>query len=154
MSTEIERKFLVDQLPADVDPGPGVRLRQGYLAEDRDVEVRVRITDASSILTIKAGRGLARTEVEAEVGGDDAEALWIHTAGRRIEKVRYRITVDGGVAELDVYGGALAGLSTVEVEFASVGDARAFEPPAWFGSEVTDDIRWTNASLARDGRPA
>ena len=28
-----------------------------------------------------------------------------------------------------------------------------FEPPSWFGTEVTDDPRWGNANLARYGRP-
>lgn len=153
MSEEIERKFLVDAVPGGDERGPGQRLRQGYLAEDGDVAVRIRITDAAAVLTVKAGRGLARTEVEAEVSTADADALWIHTAGRRIEKVRYRIPVGGAIAELDVYEGALDGLLTVEVEFASVGDANAFRPAAWFGREVTGDDRWTNASLARRGRP-
>ncbi len=153
MSIEIERKFLVERPPPEVDRGTGQRLRQGYLAEDGDVEVRVRITDSAALLTVKAGRGLSRTEVETQISVDDAQALWPHTGDRRIEKARFRIPVGGGIAELDVYEGALAGLFTVEVEFPSEGDASAFEPPAWFGREVTDDDRWTNAALARHGRP-
>ncbi len=128
-------------------------MRQGYLAEDGDVAVRVRITESVAILTIKAGVGLTRTEVEVEISDEQAEALWVHTAGRRIDKVRHRISVTGSVAELDVYEGALAGLLTVEAEFSSVGLANAFVPPTWFGREVTGDGRWTNASLARAGRP-
>jgi hypothetical protein len=41
------------------------RLRQGYVAEENDVEVRVRIADATATLKVKAGRGLDLTEVEA-----------------------------------------------------------------------------------------
>lgn len=152
-TTEIERKFLVATEPAAQNLDDGVRLRQGYLAEDGDVSVRVRITESLAVLTVKAGRGIARTEVETELSPDQAEALWPHTEGRRIEKVRYRIPVDGAVAELDIYEGMLAGLLTVEVEFSSTENANRFQPPDWFGLDVTNDGRWTNAALSRNGRP-
>ena len=38
-----------------------------------------------------------------------------------------------------------------EVELAS--EADAFDPPAWFGREVTDDPAFSNAALAADGLP-
>ena len=155
MTTEIERKFLVADAPGADVLGPGTRLRQGYLAEDGAVQVRVRISDGSAVLTVKAGRGLSRTEVEVAIDAGEAEALWPHTEGRRVEKVRHRTPVGGGlVADVDVYEGNLEGLCTVEVEFASEGAARAFRPPAWFGRDVTEAAGWDNASLARHGRPA
>jgi adenylate cyclase len=39
----------------------------------------------------------------------------------------------------------------VEVEFDSDEAMAGFDPPAWFGIEVTDDRRYTNAGLALDG---
>lgn len=154
MTIEIERKFLVDTPPSADERGPGQYFRQGYLAEDGDVSVRIRITPSAAILTVKAGTGIARTEVESILTDEQGEALWAHTVGRRLTKVRHRIDVPGGVAELDVYEGDLDGLFTVEVEFDSEQAAAAFEPPPWFGRDVTGDGRWTNASLARQGRPA
>lgn len=153
MASEIERAFLVERLPRDLVLGPGQRLRQGYLAEEAGVQVRIRLTDTAATLTVKSGGGLVRTEVELAVGTDDAEALWELTVGRRIDKVRHRLEVAGGTAEVDVYAGELDGLVRVEVEFASQEAAEAFAPPDWFGREVTDDRRWSNASLARHGRP-
>ena len=153
MSTEIERKFLVAEVPTTERLGVGQRMRQGYLADEGDVSTRIRIMDDTAVLTVKAGRGRSRTEVEFEIPVEEAEQLWQHTGGRRLEKVRYRIAVDGGVAELDVYEGELDGLLTVEVEFDDDAAADGFVPPQWFGSELTDDERWTNASLARHGRP-
>ena len=53
-----------------------------------------------------------------------------------------------------MYSGALTGLSVAEVEFATEDAADAFEPPAWFGREVTDDPRFKNQRLASEGAPA
>ena len=115
--------------------------------------VRLRISSRAAIFTVKAGDGLARTEVELTLDRADADTLWPHTNGR-IEKTRSYIDLDGGhVAEVDHYAGDLDGLVTVEVEFESVEQAERFEPPAWFGREVTGDHRWSNASLSRHGRP-
>jgi CYTH domain-containing protein len=117
------------------------------------VTVRLRVTARAAVLTIKAGDGLARTEVEVLLDRDDADALWPHTNGR-IEKRRAEVDLPGGhVAEVDYYEGELEGLTTVEVEFESVEAAERFDPPAWFGREVTGDQRWSNASLSRYGRP-
>jgi adenylate cyclase len=162
VTVEIERKYLVDPVPgADLlAAAPSSHLRQGYLAEDGDVTVRVRIADEGATLTVKAGRGVSRTEVEVEIEPADADALWPHTVGARIEKVRHRLPlpdVPGGpqrlVAEVDVYAGDLEGLCTVEVEFADLSDAQGFVAPDWFGRELTDEPGWTNAELARSGRP-
>jgi adenylate cyclase len=153
MASEIERAFLVERLPEDLALGPGVHLRQGYLAEEAGTQVRLRITDAGATLAIKGAGGLVRTEVELPVPPEDAEVLWGLTAGRRIDKVRHRVELDGATTEVDVYAGGLEGLVRAEVEFPSEQAARGFTPPAWFELEVTDDPRWGNASLARHGRP-
>lgn len=137
--------------------GTGETMRQGYIAQDRDVSVRIRITDHDAVLAVKAGPGLARTEVQVTVADDQAAALWPLTDGRRIEKTRYRVPLEGPgdlLAEVDIYAGALVGLCTVEVEFESERDAHAFTPPAWFGPEVTGNTSWSNSALAKYGRPA
>lgn len=154
MTTEIERKFVVTDVPGAEALGPGIRLRQGYLAEDGDVQVRVRVTEASAVLTVKAGRGLSRSEVEVPISLEAADTLWPHTLGRRIEKVRHRVAVGRYTAEVDFYEGGLMGLQTAEVEFASEREAGAFDPPTWFGRDVTAEPGWDNASLARHGLPA
>jgi adenylate cyclase len=153
VSVEIERKFLVTEPPTAEMLGDGVHYRQGYLAGEGDVDTRIRIGPGAAWLTVKAGRGVARTEVEFPIDVADAESLWPHAAGRRLEKVRYRVPVDGGVAEVDRYGGELGGLWTVEVEFASDADAAVFVPPPWFGEELTNVPGWSNGELARNGRP-
>jgi adenylate cyclase len=114
----------------------------------------VRRRAGQAVLTVKSGGGRARVEEEIEIEPECFERLWPLTERRRIEKARYEIPGDGGLTiELDVYGGALTGLVIAEVEFASEDDADAFVAPAWFGPEVTDDERYKNQRLARDGVP-
>lgn len=156
---ELERKFLVAEEPDFADGG--TTLRQGYLAVDGSVSVRVRDAGPNGCtLTVKAGHGAVRSELEWVIDRADFEALWPATAGRRIDKVRFCVGVDGGpdgprdlVAEVDVFHGDLEGLVLAEVEFETVDMMRRFVPPSWFGAEVTDDVSFTNAALSTRPRP-
>jgi adenylate cyclase len=152
---EIERKFLVDQVPPDLDAYPSSQIDQGYIAitEDR-VEVRIRNYGGHSFLTIKSGGGEVRLEEEFEIDERRFRALWPLTEGRRIGKRRYRIPAErGATIELDVYEGALSGLVTAEVEFDSEDAAAAFTPPPWLGQDITDEPGYKNQRLALDGLP-
>jgi adenylate cyclase len=148
---EIERRFLVDVLP---EPLPrGCRIVQGYLMT-APAAVRVRSADGVYTLTIKSGTGLRRTEIERTLDAAEFDALWEVATDLRIEKRRHRIELgEGVVAELDLFDGDLAGRRLVEVEFADERAAGAFDPPSWFGREVTADVRYTNAALAEHGWP-
>ncbi|MFP5489361.1 MAG: CYTH domain-containing protein [Acidimicrobiia bacterium] len=149
---EIERRFLVDVLPEPL-PRP-TRIVQGYLMT-APAAVRVRSADGVYTLTIKSGAGVRRTEIERTLDAAEFDALWEVATDLRIEKRRHRIELgSGAVAELDLFDGDLAGRRLVEVEFDDEGAAAAFTPPGWFGREVTDDARYTNATLARNGWPA
>lgn len=146
-TVERERKFLVAVPPPLADDG--VALRQGYLAIDGTVSVRVRDAAAEGCtMTVKAGRGAVRTELEWALTPEQFAAAWEQTRGRRIHKTRYRIPADGYHVELDVFHAEHDGLVVAEVEFETDEALAAFRPPAWFGLEVTDDDTYTNASLA------
>ena len=151
---EIERKFLVDGLPRDLDWLDERALRQGYVALDGDTEVRVRDDDGSWRLTIKHGGGRRRVEEDMEVDARRGEALWDLTEGRRVEKRRRRIAYGAAMVEVDEYEGDLRGLLVAEVEFDDEAASDAFAPPDWFGPEVTEDDRYKNRARAVDGRPA
>jgi CYTH domain-containing protein len=150
---EIERKFLVDRTPPELDSGKPIE--QGYLVVGEDgVEVRVRRIGDRTVLTVKSGPGMVRTEEEIEIDERRFESLWPLTDGRRLTKTRHAIPLDGDlVAELDVYSGAHDGLVTAEIEFSSLEESEAFEPPAWLGRDVTGDRRFAAQSLALNGRP-
>ena len=152
-TVERERKFLVAEAPEL--PEHGTTLRQGYLAIDRSVSVRVRDAGGDDrTLTIKAGRGPVRTELEWPISEQQFAAAWEQTGGRRIHKTRYQVPLDGSVVDFDVFHDELKGLIVAEVEFDGDESMAGFEPPPWFGTEVTDDVSYTNASLAVSGLPS
>lgn len=154
MTNEIERKFLVKEMPGNLEKYPASDISQGYLAVTEDgTEIRLRRIGDCYFETVKSGKGLERRETEAEIGSEAYDKLWPLTAGRRLEKTRYDIPCGGHVIELDVYSGTLEGLIVAEVEFESVEESKRFTPPAWLGREVTDDSRYRNRNLALYGRP-
>jgi CYTH domain-containing protein len=147
VTTERQRKFLVTDVPGHT--AEGTVLRQGYLAIDGTVSVRVRDAGRHGCtLTIKAGHGAVRTELEVPLDPEQFATAWDHTAGRRIHKTRHHLDLDGHPVDLDVFHDDLAGLVLAEVEFGSDAAMAAFEPPDWFGTEVTDDDAYTNAALS------
>lgn len=149
---EIERKFLVAEVPNVL--GEGVAIAQGYLFVGEDgSEVRLRKKGKKYFMTKKSGGDLQREEEEFEIGQEEFDATWHVTEGKRVEKTRYKIPHNGSIIELDVYTEGLTGLVTAEVEFASVEASQSFVPPEFLGRDVTNDKRYKNQQLALHGIP-
>ena len=148
---EIERKFLVKFLPAELQGGTPIL--QGYLAHDEHQEVRIRQYGKKHTLTVKEGGGLKRQETEIEISPQQFQALWPATKGRRLEKVRSLVRHGAYRVEVDRYLGDLAPLVVAEVEFASVEESESFQMPDYLGEEVTEFEAYKNCSLAIHGVP-
>jgi adenylate cyclase len=152
--TEIERKFLVVDPPEGYREYPSEAIEQGYVVVEGSAEVRVRRRGGQTVLTVKSGAGRVRVEEEFEIDDRRFESLWRLTDGRRVAKTRYQLPAGGGLMiELDIYAGELTGLIVAEVEFSSEVASDAFDPPAWFARELTDDHRYANRALAANGVP-
>ncbi len=95
----------------------------------------------------------SRTSLEWDLTAEQFDAVWPLTRGTRVEKVRHEVRLGSRAAAIDVFAGPLAGLVlvTVEVDDDAVD---AVTVPDWFGEEVSDDLRFAEASLARNGLPA
>jgi len=151
---EIERKFLVEQIPPNLDSYPSNKISQGYLvSKNPNIEERVRKKGNKFFFTRKTKGFLIREEEEEEISEDKFLNLWNLTENKRIEKIRYEIGFEKFVIEIDIYNGNLEGLITAEVEFDSEEEAKGFLPPPWFGREVTEDDRYKNRNLAYSGIP-
>ena len=150
-SREIERKFLLKQLPERLKRARRCVIAQGYLAaEPGGRHVRIRKKGKTASLTFKVGRSAHREEREIKLSPKQFAALWPATAGRRLRKLRYEIPWKNLLIEIDIYRGRHAGLAVAEVEFPDRVMCREFQPPSWFGREVTGEKRYSNVRLANE----
>jgi CHAD domain-containing protein/CYTH domain-containing protein len=158
--TEIERKYLLRELPVLPDDATVVEIEQGYVPGTNVVERlrRVRSIDGEAIRhvrTVKLGEGIVRTEIEEELSAELFARMWPLTEGRRVRKRRYAARGEEHTWEIDEF--LDRDLVLAEVELAAA-DERV-EPPEWLAAavvrDVTDEPEYTNASLASgDGRVA
>ena len=150
-SREIERKFLLKQLPERLKQARRCVIAQGYLAaEPGGRHVRLRKKGKTASLTFKVGRGAHREEREIKLSAKQFTALWPATVGRRLYKVRYEIPWKNSLIEIDIYRRKHKGLVVAEVEFPDRTACRKFKAPAWFGREVTGNKRYSNVRLATE----
>jgi CYTH domain-containing protein len=149
LNHEIERKFLVRDLPKNLAEFPHAEIAQGYLAiAPGGVQVRLRKKNEHYSLTYKRGDGNSREEHEVELTNAQFEALWPATEGKRLAKIRYEIPLGKRVVEIDVYKEKHKGIVVAEVEFADEESAQDFQQPDWLGEDVTHDPRYSNQLLA------
>lgn len=145
---EIERKYLIPQIPSDLKITKTRHIEQGYLCTDP--VVRIRRDDDKFFLTYKSKGLMVREEYNLPLTSEAYEHLRLKIDGRLIKKQRHIIPLDNQLfIELDVFQGDLAPLVLAEVEFPTEEMARNFQPPAWFGEDVTFSSLYHNSSLSQ-----
>ena len=98
---EIERKYLLKQLPSNLDSYTSKKIAQGYLCTSP--VVRVRCSNDSYYMTYKGAGLMVREEYNLPLTKEAYDHLVQKIDGRLIEKTRYLIPLDGGLtAELSV----------------------------------------------------
>ena len=118
---EIERKYLVNHVPADYMEFPCHAIEQAYLCTSPVVRIR------REAHLLKKADGIILT------------------------KTRYLIPLEGSnhlTIELDIFEGTYKGLILAEVEFPTQEEALTFTPPQWFGRDVTFSGEYQNSKLA------
>ena len=146
---EIEHKFLVSgpykHLATDIS-----HIVQGYLSDDPERTVRIRIRDDQAFITIKgpsSSDGLSRLEWEQPIPLDQARQLLTLCLPGTIDKHRHIVPYEGHRWEVDEFHGHLEGLTLAELEVPSA-DTEFVVPP-FLGPEVTGDPRYYNSQLRK-----
>lgn len=148
MIMEIERKYLVRNLPGELEGYEHTRISQGYLCTNP--VVRIRRSKDDYFLTYKGQGLMEREEYEFPLSAEAFEHMLPKIDGILIDKIRYFIPLDEThTAELDIFQGVLAPLRLVEVEFSSIEDANNFVAPDWFGDDVTNSGEYHNSNLSQ-----
>ena len=140
----LEERILVRNLPMDV-------IRQlSDLIEAANITPRVRLVGSSAFVTVKGPMvDYSRAEWEFEVMVEDVRDLVTSFRFPYVMKTRYEVPSEEGLCwEIDVFEGDNHGLVMAELEVPSADFE--FVRPEWLGSDVTNDNRFGNGSLARD----
>lgn len=144
---EIERKFLINDIPVNLAGYSYHIIEQGYL--NTEPVVRVRRQDNEFYLTYKGTGMLAREEYNLALTKEAYEHLILKADGTIIRKKRYLIPLDNHLTiELDKFDAPFAPLIMAEVEFPSIEAANAFTPPSWFGEDVTFNLNYHNSTMS------
>ena len=148
---EIERKYLLSELPPSLAGRPYREIDQGYIPGER-LRERVRRVRMDGeewyVRTVKVGSGIRRIELQEDTDQKTFEVLWPLTWGRRVIKRRYRVPEGGLVWEVDEFTDRDLVLAEVELPSEDV------QPklPDWIAPyvvrEVTDESEYVNANLA------
>lgn len=146
---EIERKFLVNELPEDLALCKFHIIEQAYLCTDP--VVRIRKEDDNYYLTYKSKGFMSREEYNLPLTKESYLHLLAKADGNIITKKRYLIPYKQYTVELDVFDGIFKGLIIAEVEFESEAEANDFKPLAWFGEDVTFSSKYHNSTLSKSG---
>ena len=155
---EIERKYLIKQLPQNLCQYENKKIEQGYLCHNPIL--RIRKSNTEYYMTYKSKFGIKQiakenspivnNEVELPLSPEAYETLKLKIDGNMVYKTRYLIPLGNDLmAEIDIFEGCLKGLAFLEVEFGDEEAANLFCAPPWFGEEVTLDPRFSNYYLSR-----
>ena len=141
---EIERKFLLDGFPEDLELLSEVYIEQGYVSFQPEVRIRKAVVRDSGkeeyYLTIKGDGDLARQEIETEISRefyeDTAKFLGVNVVKKDYKK--YKLgqwelevsLVDEGTDWEFYYG---------EIEFPTEEEEKVFVLPDFLGREITYD---------------
>jgi adenylate cyclase len=139
VKVEIERKFLLRNDSWRKAAVASSTLSDGLLSVRNNNKVRVRTDAGKGLITIKGPTsGLTRPEFEYEIPLADAEDMLLTLcAAEKCSKTRFIVPNGPHIWHVDVYDGALEGVSIAEIELAHEGEA--FAIPGWIGREVTGD---------------
>lgn len=154
MAIEIERKFLVKEIPWR-ESTHWVDITQGYLSMDPRHTVRIRLERSTrdrrdveqGIITIKGqSKGITRVEYEYEIPVSDAANMISGMSDCMLTKRRWYVQHGGHEWHVDEFRGHNSGLVLAEIELGA--EDERWERPSWLGEEVTHDDRYINANLA------
>ena len=174
MGIEIEKKFTVKELPADLDKYPFHTIEQGYL--NVHPAIRVRREDETYYMTYKGvstnADGIGKVEYNLPLDKDSYDHLIEKSDGNIIRKKRYCIPINkdafaesflsensetakalsqGDIKiELDIFAAPFEGRILAEVEFPSEEAAAAYIPAPWFDEDVTGDLKYSNSVMSKE----
>jgi CYTH domain-containing protein len=151
---ELERRFLLHEVP------PGLDLADGWRIVDRYVDgTRLRLRRMERLDGSESVYKLAKKELPVDGDFSRVRITNIYLAAEEylllerlpaheLVKRRYKLRDGAGVYSVDVFDGDLAGLVLAETGFETEEELDAHVAPAFAAADVSRDERYTGAALA------
>lgn len=140
METELERTFLAAALPSELGGINPQTVTDVYVPDSANHPIlRIRQKGENYEITKKApSKDDASEQIEQTIPltKDEFSAL-VKTSSKIVSKQRYKVSIDGHPAEVDVFKDKLKGLILIDFEFDSIEAKAAFVSPACCLADVT-----------------
>ena len=123
-------------------------ITQGYINDDPNKSVRIRLIENNAYITIKGkplNDGLSRYEWEKKISLDEGLDLLKLCKDQLISKKRYYINFKEFIIEVDEFLDKNKGLYIAEIELNSLN--QKLRLPTWIGEEVTGINKYYNLNL-------
>ncbi len=139
---ELERTFLVKELPKEIEGADFVEIVDIYIPDGPEhSHLRLRKKGDKCSITKKtpmADDASEMMEYTIELSEAEYEAL-ASCSEKRVAKKRYYAKIDGFDAEVDVFEEGLEGLVLVDFEFSDVSEKNKFVMPENLLADVTPE---------------
>lgn len=140
---EIERTYLLKELPKDLDKFPFKEMLDIYIpTTEEHPRLRIRKSGNKTEITKKMpidSNDLSR-HFENTIPLEAGEYVELSLLpGKRVRKLRYLYEENGYKFEIDVFQDELKGLVEADIEFENTDQRDAFRPPEWCLVEVTQE---------------
>lgn len=140
---ERERTFLAKELPQEIKTAEPTRI----------VDIYIPDTPAHSRLRLRKNGDTYQITKKTPTTADDASehieqtiplteeefAALSRCSAKRVAKDRYRVVIDGTLAEIDIFIEDLAGLVLIDFEFSTEAEKDDFTPPSIALADVTQE---------------
>ena len=146
MNIEIERKFLIKELPLVFEET--IHIKQYYLSNNKNMVQRLRIFNKeNAIMSFKEKTSkISKYEFEYNIPLEDANKMISIADVPFINKKRHIIHIDSLKWEIDEFLDKNKGLIIAEVELKT--EDQSISIPNWIDKEVTNDKKYYNYNLA------
>jgi adenylate cyclase len=143
MTIELERTFLVKSLPPGLEKCQKKEVLDVYYPKEAVHPVlRLRKDGSRCELTKKEPVDPSDKSVQREhtITLSEAEFMaFSRLPGKEVRKIRHYMPHEGGMAEIDVFEGALKGLVLADFEFRDAREKDSFKMPPFCLAEVTHE---------------
>lgn len=140
---ERERTFLAKELPQEIKTTKPTRIVDIYIPDTpAHSHLRLRQNGKTYEITKKTSvaAGDASKHIEQTIPLTEEEfAALSRCSAKRVAKDRYRVVIDGILAEIDVFIEDLAGLVLIDFEFDTEDEKDNFIPPSIALADVTQE---------------